>query len=343
MQVTTWDRLVKYRVQDFEKRVLIKFPECSISARRNIDSSTVILDVQGADPKKFVGSIGDVMDKMRLIDTNYYPETLHQMFIINVGPVFWMAWNIICKRYVDPKTLTKIQVLDKKYKNKLLKVIDKSELPEFLGGCCTCMDKGGCLRSDKGPWNDPNVLKGIEEQSSRHIRSTMKGEFTITGRGNLCYPRIVKLASELVEGLHLPRASTLRRLLASFYIALIFIYMGIFPFICSIISQMNRICAPAISALKSITRTRDLVDIEERYDPQTTDSFGEKRHSDPVPKIHELERKVNLLLDRSSSMPRKRDDLLNTDVRRVDALEAQGKDILVWRKMKYKFLAISEF
>ncbi|XP_074349054.1 phosphatidylinositol/phosphatidylcholine transfer protein SFH6-like [Apium graveolens] len=109
MQVTTWDRLVKYHVQDFEKRVLIKFPACSISARRNIDSSTVILDVQGADPKKFAGCIGVIMDRMRLIDTNYYPETLHQMFIINVGPIFWMAWNIIFKRYVDPKTLTKIQ------------------------------------------------------------------------------------------------------------------------------------------------------------------------------------------------------------------------------------------
>ncbi|KVH94223.1 CRAL-TRIO domain-containing protein [Cynara cardunculus var. scolymus] len=102
MSVTTVDRFLRYHVQGFEKAFSEKFPACSVSARRHIDSCTTILDVLG-----------------------------------------------------------------NKYQNKLLEVIDSSQLPDFLGGTCSCPNEGGCLRSDKGPWCDSELMKLVNNGDTR--------------------------------------------------------------------------------------------------------------------------------------------------------------------------------
>jgi hypothetical protein len=37
--------------------------------------------------------------------------------------------------------------------------VDEESLPDFLGGKCTCEDRGGCMVGDAGPWNDFDYIR----------------------------------------------------------------------------------------------------------------------------------------------------------------------------------------
>ncbi|CAA0383593.1 unnamed protein product [Arabidopsis thaliana] len=167
MKVTTLERFLRYHVQGFEKTFSEKFPACSIAAKRHINSSTTIIDVHGVSWMSFRKLAQDLVMRMQKIDGDNYPETLNQMYIINAGNGFKLVWNTV-KGFLDPKTTSKIHVLGNKYRSHLLEIIDPSELPEFLGGNCKCAHEGGCMRFNKGPWNDPEIMKLVRSRDAMY-------------------------------------------------------------------------------------------------------------------------------------------------------------------------------
>ncbi|XP_047336341.1 phosphatidylinositol/phosphatidylcholine transfer protein SFH13-like [Impatiens glandulifera] len=175
MNITTIDRYLRYHVQEFERAFHERFPACSVAARRRICSTTTILDVQGLGIKNFTREETNLLASMSKIDNSYYPETLHRMYIVNAGPSFKKILWPAAQKFLDSKTIAKIQVLEPKSLSKLLETIDSSQLPDFLEGSCTCSAEGGCLRSNKGPWKDPEIMKlvhDVEGKFSKQITRT---------------------------------------------------------------------------------------------------------------------------------------------------------------------------
>uniref|UniRef100_A0A0A9HII5 CRAL-TRIO domain-containing protein n=1 Tax=Arundo donax TaxID=35708 RepID=A0A0A9HII5_ARUDO len=150
----------------------MRFPACSIAAKRHIDSCTTILDVQGVGLKNFSKDARELVMQLQKVNNDNYPETLYQLYIINAGQGFKMLWGTI-KSFLDPETASKIHVLGSKYQNKLLEIIDDSELPDFLGGKCRCEEYGGCSKSDKGPWKDPEIIKRVLNGEANYGRQIL--------------------------------------------------------------------------------------------------------------------------------------------------------------------------
>ncbi|KAL8195622.1 hypothetical protein R6Q57_026025 [Mikania cordata] len=221
MQVTTVDRYLKYHIQEFERNFKEKFPACSIAAKKIINSITTILDVQGMGLKNFTPAAASILGAVAKVDSSYYPETLHQLYVINASSTFKNYLWPAAQKFLDAKTIPKIQVLEPKSLEKLFKAIDPSQLPDFLGGSCTCSSEGGCLQSNMGPWNDIEITKvvnnteatfasyitgipGNQENNSSHVNN-MEASITFT----------VLRTVKFVKSIHLFMSSTIMQAMES--------------------------------------------------------------------------------------------------------------------------------
>lgn len=127
-------------------------PAASRAAGKRIHQSIVIVDLKGFGLSQF-WQVKSLAQASFQISQDYFPDTMGQLLIINAPSSFTFIWGII-KPWLAKETVEKVDILGSNYREILLDVVDAENLPEILGGTCTCKGKGGCDLSGAGPWMD---------------------------------------------------------------------------------------------------------------------------------------------------------------------------------------------
>ncbi|KND01732.1 uncharacterized protein SPPG_03525 [Spizellomyces punctatus DAOM BR117] len=149
--------MLDWHIRNNEFVFNVLMPECTQRAGKTIEKHTVIFDCTGLGIWQFDMTGLNLLRAVSDLDSRVYPERLGKLFIVNTPGIFARAWNII-KRWLDKRILEKIFICGSDYKDVLLQHVDAENLPDFLGGKCTCSHMpGGCVPS---PYLESRNAKG---------------------------------------------------------------------------------------------------------------------------------------------------------------------------------------
>lgn len=128
---------------------------------------TVIHDLSNVGRHNLKPVVFQVIQRIAAVDQDHFPESLHQLFIVNTPMVFYGIWKVI-EKFLQERTRKKIRILGKKYHTELFEAIEKEKVPAFLGGSCEChpsKEFGGCVTSKS--FTDTNFFLEIEKHISK--------------------------------------------------------------------------------------------------------------------------------------------------------------------------------
>ncbi|EKM51488.1 uncharacterized protein PHACADRAFT_261650 [Phanerochaete carnosa HHB-10118-sp] len=140
-------------------------PAATVAAGKPIDGTFVIVDLKGFSTGQFWQMKNLARDAFQ-ISQDYFPEAMSQLAIVNAPSSFTVIWAVM-RPWLAKETVEKVSVLGSNYQKALLELVDAENLPETLGGTCTCEDctnvepdhgaggvaeMGRCAFSSAGPW-----------------------------------------------------------------------------------------------------------------------------------------------------------------------------------------------
>lgn len=129
---------------------------------KHVESFATISDLNGCNLE--MRKLIPLSRQANHIYSNYYPERLGQMFIINPPMIFPILWNLT-KSWLDPILKERIFVIKKgpETTRTLLQHIDSDQLPQEYGGSCqTCATSPDCI--PVYDWSKDNADEKREKQ-----------------------------------------------------------------------------------------------------------------------------------------------------------------------------------
>jgi len=178
LQFGSVQEAIDAHIQKWEFTQHFMFPQASQRAGRAVNKLTVIYDLDGIRASMFTKVVYQFLKEALSLNNDHYPDQLSRCFIVNTPLFFYGIWKII-RLFLNDITRDKVRILDRNYKPELLKFIDASNLPQWLGGACECFPGnpyGGCVSSKQFTkthfWNDMDTWLASQTQTEQQQPSS---------------------------------------------------------------------------------------------------------------------------------------------------------------------------
>lgn len=155
LKITSQERMLKNLVWEYELFTTYRLPACSRKEGFLVETSCTIMDLKGISIASAYQVVGYVKEASK-IGQDYYPERMGKFYCINAPFGFATAFKVF-KGFLDPVTVSKINILGSSYKKELLKQIPAENLPVKYGGASDVTDDELYLK-DFGPWRDAEYI-----------------------------------------------------------------------------------------------------------------------------------------------------------------------------------------